>query len=87
MRFIVFIAFMALSIAAESAVPVTLNINPLKLTNGWKITGTITTDGTVGLLDLTNILDWNLEVVQTTDTVWTEKEDEPSGQWKAMDTV
>jgi hypothetical protein len=74
MRFIVLFAFMALSIGAEAVAPVTYNINPIKLTNGWKITGTITTDGVVGMLASSNILDWNLEVVQTTDTVWTEKD-------------
>jgi hypothetical protein len=74
MRFIVLFALMALSIGAEAVVPVTYNINPIKLTNGWKITGTITTDGVVGMLVSSNILDWNLEVVQTTDMVWTEKD-------------
>ncbi len=50
------------------------NVTPIPLTNGWRITGTITTDGTVGTLAASNIIDWNLKVVQTTDFTWTEKD-------------
>jgi len=64
---------MLLSIAVEAANPVNFNLNPIKLANGWAITGTITTDGTVGVLASANILNWNLKVMQTTDMVWTEK--------------
>jgi hypothetical protein len=64
---------MLLSIPVEAANPVTFNLNPIRLTNGWNITGTITTDGMVGILAAVNILNWNLKVMQTTDMVWTEK--------------
>jgi hypothetical protein len=74
MRLIIFIAFMVLSIAVEAANPVIFKLNPIKLTNGWNITGTITTDGTIGALSSANILDWNMKIVQTTDIVWTEKD-------------
>lgn len=50
------------------------NLQPIVLTNGWKVTGTITTDGTVGTLTSANIVDWNLKVVQTTDLTWTQKD-------------
>ncbi len=45
-----------------------------QLSNGWTVTGTITSDGTTGTLTAANIVDWNLKVVQTTDMVWTEKD-------------
>jgi hypothetical protein len=51
-----------------------LNLRPINLTNGWRVTGTITTDGTTGVLAPANILSWDLKVVQTTDMVWTEKD-------------
>lgn len=66
-------AMLACSVAA-SAAPVTLRLRPLTLTNGWTVTGTITTDGTVGPLSSANVTAWNLSVVQTTDLVWTEKD-------------
>ena len=65
---------MLLSIAVEAANPVTFNLSPIRLTNGWNITGTITTDGTIGPLAPNNISNWNLKVMQTTDVVWTEKD-------------
>lgn len=63
--------FLALSPCAVSQV--VINLKPIDLTNGWRVTGTITTDGTVGAIAPNNILDWNLKVVQTTDMAWTEK--------------
>ena len=64
---------LALSIAA-SAAPIVFTLRPINLTNGWRVTGTITTDGTMGVLAAANILSWDLKVVQTTDMVWTEKD-------------
>jgi hypothetical protein len=52
-------------------------LKAIDLTNGWKVTGTITTDGTVGPLAAANIVDWSLKVVQTTDMVWTEANSAP----------
>lgn len=63
---------LALSVAAQAA-PTVYNLYQIKLTNGWVLTGTVTTDGTVGPLTATNIIDWNLKLVQITDQVWTEK--------------
>jgi len=62
-----------LSIAASAQTNV-YTLNAIKLTNGWTVTGTITTDGTTGTLTSTNLLDWNFKVVQTTDMTWTEKD-------------
>jgi len=62
--------FVSLSASAQTV----FNVNPIVLTNGWKVTGTITTDGTVGTLTAANIVDWNLKVVQTTDFTWNEKD-------------
>jgi len=59
---------------ASAAAPLVLTIRPTALSNGWQISGTITTDGTVGAITAANILDWNLQVTQTTDLVWTEKD-------------
>lgn len=72
LRSVVVAAFLMLSIAASAQT--VYNLNAMKLTNGWKVTGTITTDGSTGTLTAANILDWNLKVVQTTDIVWTEKD-------------
>lgn len=72
LRWIAGTAFLMLSIVASAQT--VYNINAMKLTNGWKVTGTITTDGSAGTLTAANILDWNLKVVQTTDMVWTEKD-------------
>lgn len=57
---------------AASAAPLTLRLKPLALSNGWTVTGTITTDGTVGPLLPANVTAWNLSVVQTSDLVWTQ---------------
>ncbi len=62
------------SIVSVAQTSTALSLKPILLTNGWKVTGTITTDGTLGALTVANILDWNLKVVQTTDLTWTEKD-------------
>jgi hypothetical protein len=66
--------FLLLTVASYSQTPTVFKLKPIPLSNGWRVTGTITTDGTVGALAATNIVDWNLKVVQTTDFVWTEKD-------------
>ncbi len=67
-------AMLFISISAFAQTTTVFNLTPIPLTNGWKVTGTITTDGTVGALGAANIVDWNLKVVQTTDLKWTEKD-------------
>ena len=67
------LSLLIFSVAASAAQTV-FKLKPMVLTNGWTVTGTITTDGTVGLLAPANIVAWNLKVVQTTDVVWTEKD-------------
>ena len=71
-----FVAAMCLvsAVTAYSQTSTIFNLRPLLLSNGWRITGTITTDGAVGVLSAGNIVDWHLTVVQTTDFVWTEKD-------------
>jgi len=64
---------LTLAISASAAQTV-FNLRPINLTNGWRVTGTITTDGTTGVLAPANILSWDLKVVQTTDMVWTDKD-------------
>lgn len=68
------IVFLLLTIAAQAANPVVYKLKPITLTNGWQVTGTITTDGSTGYLTPANIIAWNLKIVQTTDMVWTEKD-------------
>ena len=69
---VIFVSLLlGLSVAA-SAAPVVLNVRAVNLSNHWQIRGTITTDGTVGPLTAANIIDWNLQLIQTTDLVWTE---------------
>lgn len=62
---------LSLSVTA-SAAPLVLNLRAVNLSNHWQIRGTITTDGTVGPLTSANIIDWNIQLIQTTDLVWTE---------------
>ena len=70
----ILLTLLALSIAASAATPIVFKLKPIPLANGWEVTGTITTDGTLGPLAAANITSWNLQVVQTTDVVWTEKD-------------
>jgi hypothetical protein len=74
LRWIAVVALLVASIAAVGQTSTVFKLNQIPLTNGWRVTGTVTTDGTVGALSAANILDWNLRVVQTTDFVWTEKD-------------
>ena len=74
LRWFAVAALLALSMAAFAQTATVYQMNGIKLTNGWTVTGTITTDGAVGTLAAANILDWNLKVVQTTDMTWTEKD-------------
>lgn len=67
------VAFLTFSVVA-SAAPVTFQLKPVQLTNGWALTGTVTTDGTVGILTPANITNWTLKLVQTTDTTWTQND-------------
>lgn len=67
-------ALLCFSMAAFAQTRTVFNLTPIPMTNGWKVTGTITTDGTVGALSSANIVDWNLKVVQTTDLKWTERD-------------
>jgi hypothetical protein len=64
----------ASSLLSWSQTSVSFRLSPVQLTNGWTVTGSVTTDGSVGTLSAANIVDWNLTVVQTADTVWTEKD-------------
>ena len=67
-------ALLVLSSAASAQTTTVYRLNWMKLSNGWTVSGTITTDGTTGALTAANIVDWSLKVVQTTDMVWTEKD-------------
>ncbi len=69
-----FFLFLMLSIAASAVNPVVYTLKRITLTNGWQVTGTVTTDGAIGPLVAANIVDWNLKIVLTTDTAWTEKD-------------
>lgn len=70
-RLLLILLLTLVSVSAFSQTnPNLYTLRPVKLTNGWQVTGYITTDGTVGYLNSTNIVDWNLKVVQTTDVVW-----------------
>jgi hypothetical protein len=62
-----------ISITASAQTSSVFNLRPIALSNGWRVSGTITTDGTVGTLAAGNIVDWNLQVVQTTDFLWTQR--------------
>jgi len=68
------VVVLMLAAAPTPAAQVVFTVKPIALTNGWRVTGTITTDGAVGKLGASNIVNWNLKVVQTTDMVWTDKD-------------
>jgi len=55
---------------ANAGTPTVFNLTQMNLSNGWSVSGTITTDGTVGYLSVANVVDWNLTIVQTSDMVW-----------------
>lgn len=71
--FVAAICFLG-AVMMRAQTSVVFNLSPMVLSNGWRVTGTITTDGTTGTLTAANILDWNLRTVQTTDLTWTEKD-------------
>jgi hypothetical protein len=64
-------------VVAEDSSPTTggtiFNIRPLDLGDGLFLRGTITTDGTVGSLTGNNLLDWNLNVSESSTRTFTEK--------------
>lgn len=64
---------LALACSASAVTPVVFTLTTTNLSNGWQVTGTITTDGSTGYLSAANIIDWNLQIVQTTDMVWTQR--------------
>lgn len=72
-KLLVCIVILTLSAAAFAA-PITFKLKPVPLTNGWALTGTITTDGTLGPLTAANITNWSLQLVQTTTVVWTQND-------------
>ena len=45
-------------------------ITPLTFSGGVTLTGTVTTDGTIGTLDASNIVDWNITAQQVTTDVF-----------------
>jgi len=63
------VLFASLSLAAQVT---TFKLRPVNLGNGYMITGTIATDGTVGYLSASNFVKWNISVTQTTDMVFDE---------------
>src|SRR5690348_2305534 len=74
MRFAKWFTLLALSLGSLISQAQTFTLKPMRLSNNWVVTGTLTTDGTVGVLSAANLVDWNLKAVQTTDIVWTEKD-------------
>lgn len=62
---------LVLSAAAWSAHATSFKLVPLTLDNGYTVKGTIETDGTAGSLVAANIVNWNIQVTQTTDVVYT----------------
>lgn len=73
-KWLIITALILCSAFAYAQKPVTYNLVAIPLSNGWRVSGTITTDGTLGPLTATNFVAWNLTAVQTTDMVWTQKD-------------
>ena len=58
------IAMLTLLFGVTDALAIDYSIRPLTLTDGYSVVGgTITTDGTTGPLDSSNILDWDVIVL------------------------
>jgi len=74
LRWLAVVVLLMFAVGAVAQTTSVYTLNGIKLTNGWTLTGTITTDGTVGTLTAANFVDWNLKVTQTTDMVWTERD-------------
>jgi PEP-CTERM motif len=60
-------AVLAMSSSAVNATPIQYNVVDL-LTGAPSISGTITTDGTLGVLSATNIIGWNITLDDGTNT-------------------
>jgi len=74
MIFVKWFTLLALSLSAVFSGGQNFTLKPIRLSNNWVVTGTLTTDGTVGVIGAANIIDWNLKAVQTTDITWSEKD-------------
>ena len=71
---IAFVALLAPSLFAQTAGPVAFDVQRIGLTNGWEVTGILTTDGSEGPLTADNIVSWDLKVTETLPAiVWTER--------------
>jgi hypothetical protein len=62
--------FLAITAGASGT---TFKLAPIHMDNGYVVTGTVDTDGTIGFLTPANFVKWNIVVTQTTDLVFTEK--------------
>lgn len=71
--FVAMFAAVTALVAPPLASSTTYKLAPIHLDNGYVVTGTIDTDGTIGFLTPANFIKWNLTVTQTTDIVFTEK--------------
>jgi hypothetical protein len=69
-RIFIALILLAAATAAHAGTPTVFKLTQINLSNGWTVTGTVTTDGATGYLSAANIVDWNLTIVQTTDMVW-----------------
>lgn len=61
----------AVNFGAGNADAATISIRPIDFGGGQTLTGTVTTDGTVGALTGANFTDWNLVLTQVTTTTFT----------------
>lgn len=68
MKLMTFAAALWLAAAAGSAGATDFQVTPIKVPGGTVIFGTVSTDGTVGVLTPANLTSWNI-VVRTTTTV------------------
>lgn len=61
----------AAALGTASAMATTFQVTPLDLGSGFSLTGSITTDGTLGALSSTNVTGWQFTVSEVTDTFYT----------------
>lgn len=71
MRIRSFTLLLALPLIGMAAT--TFRLTPIHLGNGYVVTGTIETDGSIGYLTPAKFTKWKITVTQTTDTVFTER--------------
>jgi hypothetical protein len=63
---------------ANPTTATTFNLTPLDLENGLTVSGTVTTDGTIGNLSASNFTDWNINVASFNEIIYNKNNTHPN---------